>query len=332
MAQVLGFIGGLAFFLYGITLMGRGLSELAGGRFSSLLARMCRTPLRGMIFGALLTAAIQSSSATTVMVVGFVNGEMMTLSHAVGVIIGANLGTTVTSWLLSLTGVSGDNLLLYLLSPEALSPILAALGTAMLLFSRREKLHRIGAAIAGFGILLSGMEGMSNAVAPLAGDPRFVRILTVFEHPLAGLLAGVLLTAIIQSSSASVGILQALCVTGSVTLGMAVPIVMGQNIGTCVTALLSSVGAGVNARRAAFLHLYFNVTGTALLLTLFYLLRLLGLRTDTVTDAAGVALIHTAFNVAATVLLLPCSSLLLRLVVRTVPDREEEKRGADRAA
>lgn len=273
MLTVLSFIGGLAFFLYGMSGMGKGLTKLSGGRMEALLARMCRTPLRGVLFGALVTAAVQSSSATTVMVVGFVNAGLMSLSHAVGVIMGANLGTTLTAWLLSLSGNSGDSPFLRLLSPAALSPILAAVGTVLLLFGKRDRVRDLGTVLAGFGILFAGLEMMSTAAAPLAENPAFVSALTIFRNPPAGLLAGALLTAVLQSSSASVGILQVLSGSGALTAEMAVPIVMGQNIGTCVTALLSGVGAGKNARRAALIHFYFNVFGAGILLGLFYLFR-----------------------------------------------------------
>lgn len=322
MSLVLQFIGGLAFFLYGMSVLGKGLTKLSGGRLEGILARMCRTPVRGVLFGALVTAAIQSSSATTVMVVGFVNAGLMTLRHAVGVIMGANLGTTLTAWILSLSGVSGDNFLLVLLKPESLSPILAAVGTLLWLSSKREKLRDLGAGLVGFGLLFAGMEAMSGAVAPLASNPAFINILMLFQNPLAGLALGALLTAIIQSSSAAVGILQALSGTGAVTIGMAVPIVMGQNIGTCITALLSAVGAEKNARRAAFIHLYFNVAGAIMLLSIFYLLRFLGVVSATIiADETSIALIHTLFNLAATALLLPLSGFLVRFSMWTVREK-----------
>lgn len=327
----LAFVGGLAFFLFGMSAMGKGLTKLSGGKMEGILARMCRTPVRGVIFGALVTAAIQSSSATTVMVVGFVNAGMMSLSHAVGVIMGANLGTTMTAWLLSLSGISGDNFFLKLLSPEALSPILAVLGTALLLFGKREKLQDLGGILAGLGILFAGMEAMSAAAAPLAADPRYARILTLFQNPLAGLAAGALLTAILQSSSASIGILQVLSATGALTVGMAVPIVMGQNIGTCVTALLSGVGAGKNAKRAALLHFYFNLAGTVILLSVFYLLRMLSvIPGDLAVDETSIALIHTVFNLAATALLLPFSGGLLKLVMLTIREKPAERECGER--
>ena len=320
MALLLQFIGGISFFLYGMSVMSAALRGLSGERLEGVLARACRTPLRGVLLGALVTAAIQSSSATTVMVVGFVNAGLMRLEHVVGVIMGANLGTTVTAWLLSLSGVSGDVPLLVLLKPQSLSPILAAAGVVLILSPKFQKLHHLGSALAGFGILFAGMEAMSEAVLPLAENPRFGEILTLFENPVAGLLAGALLTAILQSSSASIGILQALTATGAVKLSLAVPIIMGQNIGTCVTALLSGVGAETNAKRAAFVHLYFNVSGAALLMSAFYFLKFLGaVEGGILINEGGVALIHTLFNAATTIFLLPFHKLLLRAAVATVP-------------
>ncbi len=321
MAYFLQFLGGISFFLYGMSVMSKSLRETTGSKMEAVLARMCRTPLRGVIFGALVTAAIQSSSATTVMVVGFVNARMMTLQHAVGVIMGANLGTTVTAWLLSLSGVSGNAPLLSILKPAALSPLLAATGVILLLACKQQKLQHIGTGLCGFGILFAGMQAMSNAVAPLAENPDFSRVLTLFQNPVAGILAGAVLTAIIQSSSASIGILQALTTTGAVRLGVAVPIIMGQNIGTCVTALLSGIGTERNAKRAAFVHLYFNVAGTIILLLVFCLLQFFGVfSADLIINEGGVALIHTVFNVATTASLLPFYKILLGAAIATVPD------------
>ncbi len=322
MTYVLQFIGGLSFFLYGMTVMGKSLRALSGGKMEKILARMCRTPIRGVIFGALVTAAIQSSSATTVMVIGFVDAGIMTLRRAVGVIMGANLGTTITAWLLSLSGVSGSAPLFALLKPEALSPLLAAAGVMLLLFGKAEKLQQIGQGVAGLGILFGGMEAMSSAVAPLTENAAFGEILLTLENPIAGILAGALLTAIIQSSSASVGILQALAATGAIKLGIAVPIIMGQNIGTCATALLSGLGTEPNARRAALVHLYFNVLSTVIFLTVFYILRYLGVLVVNVPlSEGGVALTHTLFNLAGILVLLPFSDLLLRLATLTVPEK-----------
>ena len=265
--DVLSLFGGLALFLYGMSVMGDGLAKTAGSKLEQILEKLTSTPIRGVILGAAVTAVIQSSSATTVMVVGFVNSGIMKLRQAVGIIMGANIGTTITSWILSLSGIQSDNIWIKMLKPSAFSPILAVVGIVFLMFSKSSKKKDIGGILLGFTVLMFGMEAMSGAVAPLADIPAFTSILTMFSNPTLGMLAGALLTAIIQSSSASVGILQALCSTGSVTFGAAIPIIMGQNIGTCVTALISSVGAKKNAKRAAVVHLYFNIIGTVLFMS-----------------------------------------------------------------
>jgi len=325
--NVLSLIGGLALFLYGMNVMGDALSKTAGGKMEQFLEKLTSTPIRGVFLGAAVTAVIQSSSATTVMVVGFVNSGIMKLSQAVGIIMGANVGTTVTSWILSLTGIESDNILLQLCKPSAFSPVLAAIGVVLLLFSKSEKKHDAGTILLGFAVLMFGMETMSSAVKPLGNIPEFTQILTVVSKPLLGLLAGALLTAIIQSSSASVGILQALCATGSVSFGAAIPIIMGQNIGTCVTALISGIGAKQNAKRAAFVHLYFNIIGTFVFMLVFYALDVLVdfAFLDTAANAAGIAVLHSIFNIASTILLLPFCSLLEKLAVITVRDKKEEK-------
>ena len=235
--------GGLALFLYGMHVMGDGLSKVSGGRLEKILERLTSSTTRGVLLGAAVTAVIQSSSATTVMVVGFVNSGIMTLQRAVGIIMGANIGTTITSWILSLSGLEGDSFLIRMMKPSSFSPILALVGVCLLLFSRREKRKDVGTILIGFAVLMTGMETMSGAVKPLAGVPEFTRLFLLFENPVLGMTAGALLTAVIQSSSASVGILQALCASGAVTFGAALPIIMGQNIGTCVTALISAIGA-----------------------------------------------------------------------------------------
>lgn len=322
------FLGGLALFLYGMKTLGSGLEQLSGERMKGLLARLCSTPLRGVLVGAVVTAAIQSSSATTVMVVGFVNSGLMQLSHAVGVIMGANLGTTLTSWLLSLTGIEGDNFFIRLLKPSSLAPILVFVGVVLIMFTKKESKHRVGGILSGLGILFFGMQIMSDAVEPLAELPEFTRLLTLFSNPLAGLLAGIAVTALIQSSSASVGILQALSASGGVTFSAAIPIIMGQNIGTCVTTLISCIGASRNARRAAFIHLYFNVIGTAVLLTAFYGLNAV-VRFDFYDRAVtplNIAVIHTLFNVISTIILFPFASLLQRLAERTVKEYPRPKK------
>ena len=260
---ILTMVGGLALFLYGMDVMGGGLSRASGGRLEQVLEKLTSNKWRAVLLGAGVTAVIQSSSATTVMVVGFVNSGIMKLSKAVGIIMGANVGTTVTSWLLSLSGIESSNFFVRLLKPSSFSPVLAVTGVGLLMFAKRERLRDMGNIFIGFAVLMFGMDTMSGAVKPLADVPEFT-------HPILGLLAGAALTAVIQSSSASVGILQALCATGSLSYGTAIPVIMGQNIGTCVTAMLSGIGASKNAQRAALVHLYFNVIGTVIFMALFY--------------------------------------------------------------
>lgn len=313
-------IGGLALFLYGMHVMGEGLASVSGGRLEKILERLTDSPLKAVLLGAGVTAVIQSSSATTVTVVGFVNSGIMKLSQAVGVIMGANVGTTVTSWILSLTGLQSSNFFLRLLKPSSFTPIMAMVGIILIMGGKTERRKDIGGILAGFAVLMFGMEVMSDAVGPLADVPEFTGILTMFSNPFLGMLAGAVLTAIVQSSSASVGILQVLCATGKVSYSIAFPIIMGQNIGTCVTALLSSVGASRNARRAALVHLYFNVIGTAFFMVVFYSLNAIlhfGFL-ERAAGAAGIAVIHTCFNVGATLLLLPFARGLEKLAMLTV--------------
>lgn len=320
--NVLSLIGGLSLFLFGMNIMGDSLAKTAGGKLERILEKLTSTPIRGVLLGAAVTGVIQSSSATTVMVVGFVNSGIMKLSQAIGIIMGANIGTTVTSWILSLTGIEGGNFFVQLCKPSAFSPVLAAVGVVLLLFSKSEKKHDIGTIMLGFAVLMFGMEAMSDAVKPLGDIPQFTHILTVVSNPFFGVFAGALLTAIIQSSSASVGILQALCATGSVSFRAAIPIIMGQNIGTCVTALISAIGAKKNAKRAAFVHLYFNIIGTVIFMTVFYSVNAFVdfAFMDTAANAAGIAVIHSVFNVVSTIILLPFSSLLEKLAILTVKD------------
>lgn len=326
---ILTMIGGLAFFLYGMDVMGSGLSRASGGRLEMLLEKLTNSRWKAVLLGAGVTAVIQSSSATTVMVVGFVNAGIMKLSSAVGIIMGANVGTTVTSWILSLAGIKSNNFWMRLLKPSSFAPALAALGAVFFLFSKKEKLKNAGMVFIGFAVLMSGMETMSGAVEPLAEIPEFTRILTAFSNPVLGVLAGMVLTAVIQSSSASVGILQALCATGAVSYGAAIPIIMGQNIGTCVTAMISGIGASRNAKRAALIHLYFNLIGTAVFMLVFY-----GVNAAVGFDfmgnsanAAGIAVVHTAFNIFATAVLLPFSSWLEKLACLTIREEEETADG-----
>ena len=320
--SVLTMVGGLALFLYGMQIMGDGLEKVSGGKLERILENLTSNPIKAVLLGAGVTAVIQSSSATTVMVVGFVNSGIMKLNQAVGIIMGANIGTTVTSWILSLSGLQGDNVFVKLCKPSSFSPLLAVIGVIFLLFIKDEKKKDIGAIMVGFAVLMFGMETMSDAVKPLANVPEFTGILTAFSNPVLGMIAGAVLTAIIQSSSASVGILQALCVTGAVSYGVAIPIIMGQNIGTCVTALLSSIGATKNAKRAAMVHLYFNIIGTVVFMVLFYTVNaVVGFSfLGTATNAAGIAVIHSLFNVFATMLLLPFGKGLEKLACLTIRD------------
>ncbi|MBQ5734475.1 MAG: Na/Pi cotransporter family protein [Lachnospiraceae bacterium] len=324
---VLTMIGGLALFLYGMNIMGDGLGKVSGGRLEKILETLTSNPIKAVLLGAGVTAVIQSSSATTVMVVGFVNSGIMKLSQAIGIIMGANVGTTITSWLLSLSGIESGNIFVNMLKPSSFSPILALVGIIFILFTKSEKKHDIGNILLGFTILMFGMDTMSNAVKPLADVPEFTNILIRFSNPVLGLIAGAILTAVIQSSSASVGILQALCKTGAVTFGTAIPIIMGQNIGTCITAIISGIGANKNAKRAAIVHLYFNIIGTTLFMVVFYLLNVV-LNFSFLDDSANafnIAVIHSIFNVSATFVLLPFTKLLEKLATLTIRDDEEKE-------
>ena len=320
--DVLTLIGGLCLFLFGMSVMGDALERRAGGSLKKLLAKLTQNKIAGFLTGLGVTAVIQSSSATTVMVVGFVNSGIMSLKQSIGVIMGANIGTTVTAWILSLGGISGDNIFVQLLKPTSFTPVLALIGTAMLMFGKTSKKKDTGTILLGFATLMFGMDTMSGAVSGLADVPAFRNLFIMFRNPVLGVLAGAILTAIIQSSSASVGILQALSATGQVSYGAAVPIIMGQNIGTCVTALLSSFGTNKNAKRAAIVHLSFNVIGTIIWLSVFSLIS--AILKPALLDASasyfGIAVAHSAFNIACTALLLPMSSLLEKLAIKLVPD------------
>lgn len=316
-------LGGLALFLYGMSIMGEGLTSISGGKLEMILEKLTSKKWKAVLLGAFVTAIIQSSSATTVMVVGFVNSGIMQLGQAVGIIMGANVGTTITSWLLSLTGISGTSFLIQLLKPSSFSPILALIGIILFMTAKNDSRKKnIGTILLGFAILMFGMETMSGAVKPLASNERFCSILTMFSNPILGMIAGAILTAVIQSSSASVGILQALCLSGAVTYGTAIPIIMGQNIGTCVTALLSSVGASKNARRASMIHLYFNLLGTIIFMIVFYSINAF-VSFSFLKDSAGamgVAVIHSIFNVGCAILMYPMSNVLVRLSELSVHD------------
>ena len=323
--DLLTMLGGLSLFLFGMSVMGQGLEHAAGNQLKTLLERLTSNPVKGFFLGLVVTAIIQSSSATTVMVVGFVNSGVMRLSQAVGIIMGANVGTTATSWLLSLTGLQGDSLFIQLLKPSSFSPVLAVIGIILYLSSNTRR-KDIGSIFLGFATLMFGMDTMSGAVAGLKEVPEFTRLLTMFSNPILGVMAGAVITGIIQSSSASVGILQALSSTGAITFGSAIPIILGQNIGTTVTAMLSSVGTSKNARRAAFVHLYFNVIGTITFLSLFYLFhKTVGFSLyDSSIDQAGIAVVHTLFNVVCTAVLLPFNQHLVRLACLTIREDAPE--------
>ncbi len=318
--DLLNLLGGVSLFLFGMQLMGSALEKKAAGELGSILSDITSSGVKGFFLGIVITAIIQSSSATTVMVVGLVNSGILTLKQAIRVIMGANIGTTVTSWILSLTGIVGDEWYIQLVKPSTFVPVIAFAGIILFLFIKNEKYKDTGLVLLGFATLMTGMNTMSVSVSGLQEIDGFTQILTLFTNPVAGVVAGALLTAVIQSSSASIGILQALSATGAVTFGAAVPIIMGQNIGTCVTAMISSVGTSKNAKRAALVHLYFNIGGTVVLLVAFYFIKkfvlhdsLDALRIDT----AGIAFIHTAFNILCTVIWLPFVNLLEKL---TCPD------------
>ena len=324
--DVLTMIGGLCLFLFGMDLMGQALERRAGGRLRTLLDKMTGRVMTGFLTGMAITAVIQSSSATTVMVVGFVNSGLMTLRQAINVIMGANVGTTVTAWLLSLAGISSGNVWIDLLKPTSFTPVLALVGIILYMSCKSGKRKDTGVILLGFATLMFGMDTMSGAVAGLKDVPAFAQLFVAFKNPVLGVLAGAVLTGIIQSSSASVGILQALAVTGQVSYAAAIPIIMGQNIGTCVTALLSSVGTNKNAKRAAVVHLMFNVIGVVVLLTAFCIVKAVFAPSILQAPATmyGIAVAHSCFNVICTALLLPCGGLLEKLAVRLVPDGPRE--------
>ena len=322
---LLNLIGGLSLFLFGMNVMGQALERRAGSGLRSLLSKMTSNKYVGLLTGLVVTAIIQSSSATTVMVVGFVNSGLMTLRQAIHMIMGANIGTTVTAWILSLAGISSSNIFIRLLKPSSFTPVLALIGIIKLMFSKNDKSKDTGLILLGFATLMYGMDSMSAAVSGLRDVPGFRQMFLMFQNPVLGVLAGAALTAIIQSSSASVGILQALAATGQVTYGAAVPIIMGQNIGTCVTALISSVGANKNAKRAAMVHLSFNVIGTAVWLTVFCIVRAVFAPALLQESASlmGIAVAHSLFNVLCTLLMLPLSQWLEALVCKLVPDGKQ---------
>ena len=322
---ILSMLAGLALFLYGMNTMGDGLEKFSGGKLEKALEKMTSSTFKGFLLGTAVTAVIQSSSATTVMVVGFINSGIMKLRQGVGVIIGANLGTVITSWILSLSGIEGESVIMRLLKPTSFSAILALLGIIFHMFCKSDSKKNLGTIFLGFAVLMFGMDMMSDAVAPLADDPTFTGFLTLFNNPVFGIFAGLVLTAIIQSSSASVGILQALSTTGTISYSMAVPIVLGQNIGTCVTALISCLGAKKNAKRAAFVHLYYNILGVTLFCIVFYGVNAFVNFTflSDIVNQADIAVIHTVFNLFEIAVLLPLNRLLEKLACITIRDKDE---------
>lgn len=331
-SDVLALLCGLALFLYGMDVMGDALKKSAGNSLKTILAKMTSNPVKGFLLGLVVTLVIQSSSATTVMVVGFVNSGTMTLVQSVGVIMGANVGTAITAWLTALNSLGGDTgadavAMLKVLKPDSWVPIVAVIGICLIMFVKRGRKKDLGVILLGFAVLMTGMTMMSDAVSPLKGDPGFASILTMFENPILGILAGLVLTAIVQSSSASVGILQALTVTGAISYGAAIPIVMGQNIGTCVTAMLSSLGANKNGKRAAIVHLSFNVIGVVLVSVIFYTLNAIinFAFTSVAIDAWGVAIVHTLFKIVCVALISPFYKQLAKLACLIVKDSKDDQ-------
>jgi len=326
--KLISLLGGLALFLFGMDTMGNSLERTAGGKLQTILAKMSSNVPKGFLLGLAVTAVIQSSSATTVMAVGFVNSGILTLKQAVGVIMGSNVGTTVTAWILSLSGLEGDSFLVQLFKPATLAPLLGTIGIVLYMFTSSEKKKNIGGILLGFMMLMTGMDLMSGSMKFLKDEAWFARMMVSFSNPLVGILVGAALTAIIQSSSASVGILQSLCTTGAVNFGCAIPVILGQNIGTCVTAMIGAIGANKNARRTAMVHLYFNIIGSLVFVVVFYGIGLfhpwqfLG---DTCSEM-DIAIIHTSFNVCVTALLLPMNGLLVKLATLTVPDDKKEEK------
>lgn len=324
---VIQLLGGLALFLYGMNVLSNSLEKLAGGKIEGILRKLTSNPLKGLALGVVITAAIQSSSAVTVMLVGLVNSGIMGLSQAISITMGSNIGTTVTAWFLSLTGIESDSLAMKLMKPENFSPVIAFIGILMIMIANKQSKKDAGAICVGFAVLMYGMEFMSDAVAPLAEIPEFSSILTAFSNPILGVLAGAIFTAIIQSSSASVGVLQALSMTGSITYASAIPIIMGQNIGTCITAMISSVGAGRNARRVAVVHLLFNCIGTVILLVLWTLVSAFVNFSfeNSATTPFSIAIIHSIFNITTTVILFPFAKLLEKVSMLIIKEKDDTK-------
>lgn len=319
--------GGLAFFLYGMNVLSSGLEKLSGGKLEGILKKATSHPLKALALGLGVTAVIQSSSAVTVMLVGLVNSGIMSLSQSVGVIMGSNVGTTMTAWILTTIGIEGDNIFIKLLKPENFSPIVALIGIAMIMISKKPSRKNIGTVFVGFAVLMYGMELMKDAVSPLADSPEFTNVLTFFNNPILGVVVGAVITAVIQSSSASVGILQTLSLTGSISFGMAIPIIMGQNIGTCISALLSSIGTNRNAKRVSVVHVSFNIIGTAVCMILFYGLNAI-IGFDFINQAVNpvtIAVCHTIFNVFTTVILLPFSKQLVKIAELVIKNKDKNE-------
>ena len=321
-------LGGLAFFLFGMSTMSNGLERVAGGKLERILGKMTDKPIKGLILGAGITATIQSSSAVTVMLVGLVNSGIMKLGQSIGVIMGSNIGTTITAWVLSLAGIDSDNFFVSLLKPSSFSPLVALGGILLMMVAKKSRSKDVGAIMMGFAVLMYGMEMMSDAMDPLADSPKFAEFMVMFTNPLLGLLVGIVLTAVVQSSSATVGILQALSMTGSISFGAAIPIIMGQNIGTCITALISSIGVSKHAKRVSAVHISFNIIGTAIWLSLYLILdAVLNFAfTSKAIDPLGIAVVHSIFNIATTVLLFPFSKFLEKLAIKFVKDKPEKVR------
>lgn len=320
-------LGGLAFFLYGMTVMSSGLEKVAGGKMEQLLREMTSNPIKSLVLGMGITVIIQSSSAVTVMLVGLVNSGIMNLTQAIGVIMGSNVGTTVTAWILSLSGIESDNFFVQLLKPESFSPLLALAGVIMMMSSRKSKTKNVGTILIGFAVLMFGMELMKNAMSPLADMPEFTHILTAFSNPILGIVIGTVVTAVIQSSAASVGILQALSLTGSISYGMAFPIIMGQNIGTCISAVLSAIGVNTNARRVAAVHIAFNVLGTIIFMAVYQIVTAIWtipLFEESI-NPFGIAVLHSIFNIATTIMLFPFTKFLEKIAMFTVKDDKNAK-------
>ncbi len=322
--NVVSLAGGLGFFLYGMTIMGNGLEKAVGDKTQGILQRLTSSTFKGVLLGTLITALIQSSAGTTVIAIGLVNSGILQFSQALGVVMGANIGTTITAQILRLTDISGDSLFLQLLSPTTLAPLMALAGAMLFVFSKRPKKQNVGQILIGFGILFFGMFAMEDAVLPLRDSPLFIEMFAKLQNPLLGILAGAIVTAAIQSSTASVGILQALSATGFVTWGSAIPIIFGQNIGTCVTGLIASAGASRSAKRVAISHLYFNVIGTGLFMAVLYFIKAaFGLPFwGSPIDKGGIANFHTLFNVITTLIFIPFSQVLVKLSEWTVPEKE----------